>query len=210
MKSLRRHARHIRSVTNFSPTAFAELRDDPTATVPAVGVVVVATLLAALGGLFWALVGASPPPIFTVDIPRFVVRSVMLGSFIQVGMWCAWVGMTWFVLRHIFFVEDVTWRRLARAMGFAFAPMALQILLLFPVLEFPVGLIALGATVAASATAVQAAAASTQQQALIATVVGFALFALVLGILGNSDTDLAPGIFALDPNAVSVGLKLKV
>ena len=196
------------SVASFDPGAYDELRDDPAATVYAVGVVVVATALAAIGGLLWAMIAAAPPPIFEVNVPRFILRSVVLGSLLQVGLWLAWVWMAYVFLRAVFFVADISLIRLVRTMGFAFAPMALQVLLVFPVLEFPIGLIALGATVGGSVLAVRAASGATPGQALVATVAGFAIFALGLGILGTSDTDLAPGIFALDPNAISVNLKL--
>lgn len=196
------------SVASFDPGAYDELRDDPAATVYAVGVVVVATALAAIGGLLWAMIAAAPPPIFDVDITRFVQRSVVLGSVAQVGFWFAWVWVTWWFLRGAFGVEGLTPFHLMRTMGFAFAPMGFQLLLVFPVLEFPVGMIAIGATVGCSVLAVRAASGATAGQAVLATVVGFAIFALGLGILGTSDSDMAPGIFALDPNSISLGLKL--
>ena len=37
---------------------------------------------------------------------------------------------------------------------------------------------------------------------------GFLVFVLALGILGTSDVDMAPGIFALDPNSLSIALEL--
>jgi hypothetical protein len=196
-------------LASFDPGAYEELRDDPAATVPAVGIVIAATVLQAIGGVMWGRFGAPPPPIFQVDLRHLVLYSAVFGSVIQIAMWCGWVAMTWFWLRYILSVEDVQWQRLVRTMGFAFAPMALQILLVFPVLEFPVGLFALGATVACSVLAVRAATGATAGQAAFATLMGAFLFVLVLGVLGNSDTDLAPGIFALDPNAISVRLELK-
>ena len=195
-------------VASLDPGAYEDLRDDPAATVYAVGIVVIATVLAAVGGLLWAAISATPPPIFDVDVPRFVLRSVVLGSIFQVALWVAWVAMTWFFLRYVFLHEDLQLQPLVRTMGFAFAPMALQILIVIPVLEFPIGLIAIGATVGCSVFAVRAASGATPGQAWLATVAGFVLFALGLGLLGMSDADLAPGIFALDPNAVSVALKI--
>jgi hypothetical protein len=200
--------RRMIGIAAFDPSAYEELRDDPAATVFAVVVVVAATLLAALGGLLWVLVAAAPPEIYEVDVGRFFLRSVVLGSVFQIGLWFVWLGMTWFYLRSIFLLPDVQLSRLLRTMGFAFAPMALQILLVIPVLEFPIGLIAVGATVGCSVLAVRAASGATPGQALVATVIGFAIFALGLGMLGTSDSDLAPGIFALDPNAISVYLRL--
>lgn len=200
--------RRMIGVAAFDPSAYEDVRDDPAATLYAVAVVVGATLIAAIGGLLWALVAAAPPEIYEVDIRRFILRSVLLGSVFQIGLWFVWVGMTWFYLRSIFLLPDVDLPRLLRTMGFAFAPMALQILLIIPVLEFPVGMIAIGATVGCSVLAVRAATGATPGQALVATVMGFAIFALGLGMLGTSDSDLAPGIFALDPNAISVYLRL--
>jgi hypothetical protein len=200
--------RRMIGVAAFDPSAYEELRDDPAATLYAVAVVVGATLIAAIGGLLWALVAAAPPEIYEVDIRRFILRSVLLGSVFQIGLWFVWVGMTWFYLRSIFLLPDVDLSRLLRTMGFAFAPMALQLLLIIPVLEFPVGMIAVGTTVGCSVLAVRAATGATPGQALVATVMGFAIFALGLGMLGTSDSDLAPGIFALDPNAISVYLRL--
>jgi hypothetical protein len=197
------------SAASFHPDAYEDLRDDPAMTVYAVGVVVVATLLAAIGGFLWVRFAASPPPIFETDTSRFLTRSVLLGSLFQVGLWFAWVGMTWFFLRQIYLLPDVPLAALVRTMGFAFAPMGLQILIAFPVLEFPIGMIAIAGTVACSVAAVRAASGATLGQSLISTMAGFLIFALALGILGNSDSDLAPGIFALDPNAISVGLRLK-
>lgn len=203
------HARRrIIGVASFDPSAYEDLRDDPSATAPAVVVVVVATLLAALGGLLWALIAASPPEIYDVDIGHFITRSVVLGSILQVAFWFAWVGMTWFYLTKVFLLPDVRFEQLIRTMGFAFVPMALQVLLFIPVLEFPIGLTAIGATVGCSVLAARAASGATPGQALLSTVVGFALFALAMGMLGNSDNDMAPGIFALDPNAISVYLQI--
>jgi len=201
--------RRLVSAASFHPDAYDDLRDDPAATVYAVGVVVIATLLAAIGGFLWVRFAASPPPIFETDTTRFLVRSVLLGSLFQVGLWAAWVWMTWFFLRQIYLLPDVQLMPMVRTMGFAFAPMGLQILLAFPVLEFPIGIVAIAGTVGCSVLAVRAASGATPGQSLIATMAGFLIFTLALGILGNSDSDLAPGIFALDPNAISVGLRLK-
>ena len=202
--------RRALGVASFNPTDYEELRDDPTATVFAVGVVIVATILQALGGFLWALFGATPPPIYDVDMSHFLRNSVVLGSVLQIALWFGWVGMTWFWLRNILFVPDASWARLLRTMGFAFAPMAIQILLVFGNLEVPVGLLALGATAACSVLAVRAATGATPGQAALATIMGFFVFVFFLGLSGTSDTDLAPGIFALDPNSYSVRLQLDV
>jgi hypothetical protein len=201
-------SRRTISVASFNPDAYEDLRDNRSATIAALGVVVVATLLAAIGGLLWARFAAETPEIYVVDIERFLVRSVIVGSLLQIFFWLVWVWLTWFFLKQIYLVADVDLPALVRTMGFAFVPMAIQIFLVFPVLEFPIGLFALGATAACSVLAVRAASGVSQGQALVATMCGFLVFVIALGLLGNSDTDLAPGIFALDPNSISVGLRL--
>ena len=206
--TLNQAGRRLASAASFDPNAYDELRDDPAATPVAVGVVIVATLLAATGGFLWALIAAAPPQIYKIALAHFLLRSVLLGSILQIALWFVWVAVTWFYLRNVYLLREVSIQRLLRTMGFAFAPMALQILLWFPVVEFPVGLIALAATFGCTVLAVRAAAGSTPAQALISTLMGFALFVLALGILGTSDSDLAPGIFALDPNSLSVAVEL--
>lgn len=200
--------RRLIGAASFDPDAYEDLRDDPAATVYAVGVVIVATVAAALGGWLWARFAAAPPPIFDVNLGRFFRNSVLLGSVAQVGLWFGWVTMTWFFLQQVYRITDVSWQSLVRTMGFAFVPMALQFLMFIAVLEFPIGIFAIGATVACSVLAVRAASGAPPGQALLATLAGFAIFVIALGLLGNSDSDLAPGIFALDPNAISVNLQL--
>jgi len=207
--TLNQARRQVLSAASFDPDAYETVRDDPAATVYAVAVVVVSTLLAALGGFLWTRFAAAPPPIFETDTARFFTRSVVLGSLLQVAMWAVWVGVTQTWLTQIYMVRDVPLSSLVRTMGFAFAPMALQVFLFLPVIEFPLGMIAVGGTVGCTVLAVRAASGATPGQALVATMAGFVIFAMALGMLGNTDTDLAPGIFALDPNAISVSLKLK-
>jgi hypothetical protein len=103
-----------------------------------VAVVVIATVLSAIGGFLWAAIAASPPPALDVDIGHYLRNAVVFGSVLQVAVWFGWVGMTWFYLRNIYLLRGVQFLPLVRTMGFAFAPMAIQILLLFPVLEFPI------------------------------------------------------------------------
>ncbi|MGH2588375.1 MAG: hypothetical protein ACRDJE_25935 [Dehalococcoidia bacterium] len=202
--------RRFVGAVSFDPDNYENLRDEPSMTVYAVGVVVVCTLLGAIGGLLWAAFFSAPPPeIYNVDIDHFIRNSVILGSIFQIALWFFWVGITWFYLNQIYRLPNVSFPGLVRTMGFAFAPMAIQFLLFLPVLEFPIGIIAVGGTVACSVIAARAASGATLSQALIATMAGFIVFALALGMLGTSDADLAPGIFALDPNSISIALELK-
>jgi len=45
-------------------------------------------------------------------------------------------------------------------------------------------------------------------EAFTATFAGFVAFCLLMGLLGGGQRNFAPGIFALSPNSLSVGLAL--
>ena len=183
----------------LDPEAYKEIADDGRATVAAVGVVVAATILAGLGGLFWTQWGGRWPAnaIFETDIPHFVSRSVIAGGLIQVVMWLVWVGLTGLYLRA--FGEAVDWGRLVRVMGFAAAPLGLQIALAPRGLEIAVGALAFGLTGAAMITAVRAATGAAAGRVTLSVLAGFALFAITLSLLGSGNRDLAPGLFAIEP-----------
>lgn len=210
MAATRTGGRILPTLDDLDPGHYTRHRDDPSALVRGLIIVVFATLLAAAGGFLWAWIGVTPPEVYEVDLERFVRHSVIYGSLIQVGMWAMWVVITWLFLRHIFFIDDATLPALFRTMGFAFAPMAIQILMFVAVLEFPIGMVAIATTLACSVLAVRAATRATPAQAVYATAAGFAVFALALGILGNWDSDLAPGIFSIDPTSSSISMKSRL
>jgi hypothetical protein len=184
----------------LDPEAYEELRTTPADTLAAATVVLVASYLAGLGGLIWTFTAAE-----YADHLRFLVRSFLVGSALQFLLFLLWVGITSFILERVFRVP-ARFPELFRVMGFAFAPVALQIAIFIPALDQPIGIIALAATFYCCAYAVQVSTMATAGQAFCATLLGFAAFSLILGILGNGTTDLAPGLFALDPNSLSVGL----
>jgi len=183
--------------------AYQELRATPAETVPAIVVVVVAGLLAGLGGFIWTFVSAEQ-----VDHTRFLLRSLLLGSVLQTGAFFLWTAITARILQRIFALHT-TYSQLVRVMGYAFAPVGLQLFIFPPALDQPIGIIALAVTLYTTAFAVQACSRAMPAQAFTSCLAGFAVFCILLGILGNGDWDLAPGIFALDPNAFSVGLDLR-
>ncbi|HVC31510.1 MAG TPA: Yip1 family protein [Steroidobacteraceae bacterium] len=184
--------------------AYTELRRAPHTTLPALIVVVVATLLGALGGLIWTFTAAT-----SADHARFFLRSVVGGSILQVIFFALWTLIAALVLQRIYLVR-ATYGDLWRVMGYAFAPMALQLLIFVPALDQPIGLIALAITFYVTTYAIQSSTGATAGQAFTASLAGFAVFCLCLGVLGNGPRDLAPGIFALDPNGLSVGLTFPI
>src|SRR3990170_6384061 len=160
-------------------TVFDDVKDDVSATVPTLTVAVAASFLSGLGSWLWWTFQ---------DFPKgggdVFVKSFLLGSILQVGVWFLWVYVAAMVLsRGLGVAADLN--RLLRTMGLAFAPMAIAVLIFISFLAVPLGVIAVGATVALSYVAMQAATGAQPQQVMLANVLGFVIFAIVLGILGN-------------------------
>ena len=175
-------------------TVFDDVKDDAAATVPALAVAVVASFLSGLGSWLWWIFQ---------DFPKggsdVFLKSLILGGILQVGVWFLWVYVAAMILsRGLGAAADLN--RLLRTMGLAFAPMAIAVLMFISFLAIPFGVIAVGATVALSYVAMQAATGAQPQQVMLANVLGFVIFAIVLGILGNLAQvyevgGLAPGLF---------------
>lgn len=199
-------SRRLTGVLALDSAAFRAVADDEGALDGALVTVVGATLLAGIGGLLWTQWGGHPPAnaTFEIDLRRFIVRSVLLGTIAQIGAWLLWVGVTFLYLRA--FGERVGGARLARVMGYAFAPMGVQLFIAPPGMEIAAAAVAFGYTAAAMIIGVEAATGAARGRVALSVLVGLALFAVVLGLLGNGTSDLAPGIFALDPLPTSVGI----
>jgi len=176
----------------------AEVSTQPAATVPCLATVVMASFLCGLGSwLFWA---------FQMDGQRgeAFIRTLVMGSLLQVGAWSLWVYLAYQVLTLGYGIA-VPFYGLARAMGLAFAPMALTVLMALAPLAIPLAVIPLVATVLLSQGAIEAVSGAGTPRSLVANVVGFSGFALTLGILANVAEvggigGTAPGLFffALD------------
>jgi len=174
-------------------TVFDDVKDDATATVPALVVAVAASFLSGLGSWLW----------WTFEDfgkgGEVFVKSFIVGSILQVGVWFLWVYVAAMILsRGLGAAADLN--RLIRTMGLAFAPMAIAVLMLISFLAVPFGAIAVGAAVVLSYVAIQAATGAQPQQVMLANALGFVIFAIVLGILanvaeGDTGTGLAPGLF---------------
>lgn len=174
-------------------TVFDDVRDDETATLPALVVVVAASFLAGLGSWLWWVFQDIP------DKGEVFLRSFILGSILQVGVWLLWVYVTYSLLARTFGAVGSA-QQLVRTMGFAFAPMAVSFLVLISVLSIPFGVISIGATLLLSNIAIQRTTSARPEQVALANFAGFAVFAIIMGILANLEEvrglgGLAPGIF---------------
>jgi len=179
-------------------SVFDDVKDDVSATVPTLVVAVAASFLSGLGSWLWWTFEDFP------DAGEVMVKSFFVGSILQVGVWFLWVYVAAMILsKGLRVPADLN--RMMRTMGLAFAPMSIALLMIISFLTVPFGVIAVAATVALTYVAIQAATDAEPHQVMLANIVGFVVFAVVLGILANvSDVyntgGLAPGLFFFNLN----------
>lgn len=174
-------------------TVFDDVRDDVTATAPALLVVLVASLVAGLGSWLWWVQGAPGK-----DGEAFL-KTFILGGLFQAVLWVLWVYIAAMILSRLFGASaDLS--QMMRTMGLAFAPMVIAILMVIDILAVPFGVIAIAGTLLLSNAAIRASTDAEPRQVILANVAGFAVFAIILGILANiaqiyERGGLAPGLF---------------
>ncbi len=183
--------RRLRRLATLDTTVFDEVRTDANATLPALVVVIAASFLAGLGGWLWW---------FWADFPgagRVFVQSVLLGTFFAVALWGVWVAITYVMLAQVYRARaDLA--QLVRVMGFGAAPLGLTVLMFIPGIDFGVALASMMLFFGTTFLATQSATDAPAGRVLIATAAGFAVWAIVLGLITTSNKTLAPGIFVLD------------
>jgi len=179
----------VRRLARLDTTVFNEVRHDTSQTVPALLVLVVATLLAALGGWIWLIIEFDG-----LDTGKIILKEFILGSILSIALWGAWILLSGFLLsRH--YGRAVDRHALLRAAGFAAAPLALTFLMLIPEISLGVGLLALVAWFLLTNYAMQAVVPdAAPKEIALANAAGFGLFAIVLAVLASSG-GWAPGIF---------------
>jgi len=114
-------------------------------------------------------------------------------------MWFSWVYIVYLVLTWGYGARQ-DFGELTRAMGFAFAPVALSVLVFIGGLAVPVGLISFAITILFTNAAIQQVSDAEVDEVTVANVAGFGIFAIVMGGCANiyevdSIGGLAPGIF---------------
>lgn len=182
----------LKRLATLDTSVFDEVRTDTNATIPALAVAVVSTLLFGLGGwLWWVIVG---PDVEGSDI---FLKSFIIGSILSVILWAVWLGVTYVILTQVFRARaDIN--ELVRVMGFAAAPLALGLLLFIPMLDFGIGLTAIALFFGATLIAVQTATDAPAGRTLVAVGAGFAVWAIVLALFVGTENIYAPGFFIFD------------
>ncbi len=196
-------------------TVFDDVKDEATATVPALAVVAAASLLAGLGSWLWWIFEIDFPAAANIgekNIEAFW-KTFILGGIFMTLLWLLWVYISAMILSRAF-RASADMNQMIRTMGLAFAPMAISFLVVISVLAVPFGVIAVAATLLLTNAAIQATTDGQPHQVVLANLTGFAVFALLLGVLNNIAQitfdfgfgaraeygGLAPGIFFFDLN----------
>jgi hypothetical protein len=187
----------VRRIATLDTSVFDEVRTDANATIPAVIVAAVATLLFGIGGWLWYLFSDLSDFSAYDGGGEFFLKSVIIGSILAIALWAVWVAITYVLLTQMFRARtDMS--ELLRVMGFAAAPLGLGVLMFIPMLDFGIALTALALLFGMTLIAVQRATDADAGRALVATAAGFAVWAIVLGLLATDDNVWAPGIFIFD------------
>jgi hypothetical protein len=182
----------LRRLATLDTSVFDEVRDDATALIPAVVVVVVSTFLTGIGGWLWYQMQSN-----NYKAGTFLMKSAIFGSVVSIVLWGVWVGVTYVMLSQVFRARaDIN--QLVRVMGFAAAPLALGVLLFIPKLSYGIGLTSLALLFGLTTIAVQSATDASAGRTLAANGAGFAVWAIVLVLFVSGTTpwdSYAPGIF---------------
>ena len=181
-------------LAKLDTTVFDEVRDDANELIPAIVITVVSALLAGLGALlFWSVVASGTPD-------RVFVNQVIFGSIFMAVMYGVAVLVVYVVMVQMFKVQ-VELHALARTMGYASFPLAACILMFIPILWPVFAIVPLALLLVTTIYAVQSATSAESNQVVIASLIGFAVFVLVLGVIATtSDSGKAPmgaGLFGI-------------
>jgi hypothetical protein len=190
----------LRRLATLDTSVFDEVRTDTNATVPAIVVVVVSTLLFALGGWLWWVLADIPEFADRPSTGEVFITSVILGSIISLVLWAVWVGVSYVALTQLFRARaDIN--ELVRVMGFAAAPLGLGFIMFIPALDFGLGLAALALFFGLTVLAVQSATDAAGGRVLLSSGAGFLVWAVVLALFVGDENILAPGFFVFDYGA---------
>ena len=188
-------------LARFDFTAFDEIRADASATISAVVIVFGASVFAGIGSWLWAVMIGDISGVNRTDL---FLRSLVLGSLVQTGVWFLWVYVVRWLITHLYKAQADP-LELIRAMGFAFAPVSLSVLILIGGMAIPIGIFAFAVTILLSSVAVQTVSDGDGGHAMLATLLGFGVFLVFMGGFANVMEvgglgGVAPGIlfFSLD------------
>ena len=164
----------------------AEVESD---TGPALAIMALGALVAALGAWLWL--------VFTgdgVSIGYAAARVLGLGLIISIAAWGAAIAATRWTMEHLFEAR-VELRRLIRPLALAAGIGVWQLFLFVPGISFAVGILGLIAWFLLSVVAVRAAAPELDDRGSVISVgIGFGVYVVLLTLAANM-AGIAPGLF---------------
>ncbi|MBM3141069.1 MAG: hypothetical protein FJZ92_12900 [Chloroflexi bacterium] len=167
------------------------MRVDRDATLPAVGVAACSTVLLGLGGwLWWVTSGLG-------DARAVFLKSVIIGSTFSLMLWLVWLLIVYVLMERLARTQ-VRVDELVRAAGFAAAPLGLGVLMVVPPISFGVGLVAVGAWLLFTQSAIERVSGISGGVPILANAAGFAAWAVGMALLSNGAHPLAPGPFVAE------------
>ncbi|MEP7216296.1 MAG: YIP1 family protein [Anaerolineaceae bacterium] len=170
-------------LAKLDTTVFDEVRDDANELIPAIVIAAVSAVLAGLGAfMFWKAVAAGTPD-------SAFVNQVILGSIFLAVMYGVAALVVYVVMAQLFKVQ-VDLQALVRTMGYAAFPLAFCLLMFIPILWPVFAIVPLALLLVTMIYAVQSATGAESNQVVIASLIGFAVFVLVLGLI-STQTDYA-------------------
>jgi hypothetical protein len=131
------------------------------------------------------------------DGGQVFVESVVLGSVFSIALWIVWLLVAWVILTQLF-REEADWQQMLRTMGMATAPLGISVAMFIPGIDLGIALASVALFFGLTTIAIQSVTTANAARVLVANLVGFGVWAMVLGLLVNGDSFLAPGIFLMN------------
>lgn len=188
-------------VLRFDFSAFDEIRDEHSATAPAVMIVLFGSFVAGLGTMLW---GLQNDDLADVSSGEVFIKSTIVGTMIQTVVWFLWAYLVYQVLTRGY-GHVIGFPELVRVMGLGFSPIIFSILIAVDALAIPFGVISLGLAFLITNIGIQQTTGADARETTMANVTGFSAFVVVMGVFANIAEvgpfgGVAPGIlfFSLD------------
>jgi hypothetical protein len=175
----------IKGVLLLESATFSEVEHDTGATGQAALIVIVSSILAAIGaasGPFLGMLALGQSPWSLGEgSPLLILLGITFWSIIA---WLVWAAATYIVGAKIF-PGDATYGEMLRVTGFAYAPLAFMVLGAIPCIGFAISLIVTVWALAAVFVGVREGLDLGFGRTLVTVIVGWLIYGIGLGILGG-------------------------
>jgi len=173
----------IKGVLLLESETFKEVEHDEKATGQAAIIVVIASILAAIGAASDPFVGALASGLSPLSFGSGSALVVFLGVIVwSILAWLVWAFATYFIGTKIFHGK-ATYGEMLRVTGFAYAPLAFMILSVIPCIGFAISLVVSVWALAAVFVGVREGIDLDFGRTLVTVIAGWLIYAIGMGIL---------------------------